>query len=176
MRRALLLFALCACSNDEPKVQPSSVPEEPTGPLKWSMTTANPSASAAPSKRRPLGQIAGSAKSIYVTVMPSLDKPEDIKTADITEADQVKAVLDALGPDKAAADTAPRCMTPVQIELRGARGNKLALVGICQLTGVDPESHGLGRLTDPPSDAGGWKVADLAALKKALKTAGVEIP
>ena len=122
-------------------------------------------------------RVAGAA-SVKVTVREmSPGGPAKVTRAvDVKDAKGLAAIMAALGPDQTPRGGLPRCPSRHELIFLDGAGKQLATVGLCDGRGLAEPARSHGRIDLPDGQAGSFEVADLRALRAALKPHDIELP
>jgi hypothetical protein len=177
--RLLVLPSLCAalalsCGSDsrsEPvtplatgdSISQPAASEEPGSPAAGEKPADPGAAPPAPAKGT-IGAALSGARS--VTLRRGLGKPTAEKT--LTDAASIAALVQAIGPDQAATDGAPRCPPDVSAVFKDEGGHELAMLSLF-CSGKVNQTAGYRSA----SQSGSVLLSDVAAVEKTLVDAGV---
>jgi hypothetical protein len=128
-----------------------------------------------PLTRQMLDDIVAGATAVRVTANDNTSRGAVSKTAYVREKKEVVAILAALGRTRAPTVRTPRCQTPYRLSFLDAGGKEIATVGLCDSARVARAQRSAARIEARRAMAG-FQVEDLAALRRALKPHGIDLP
>jgi len=155
----------------------TSAPTASTASIPSATPSAEPSATATapPAPMKKLSEILATAKSIKLTWRPKLDS-NDAKLLDITTAQSLKQIIDAIGADQSPEGPGPSYMATIEMRFLDQGGNPLATISLYASATMSDANKKYGRINVADGTYGGITVAKYEELQKKLKALGVELP